>query len=100
MAVGVSDAAHEGLVDEVNSPCETLNQTQRTIHAVKARLSTFRTIPTLAEVQLDLLVRKQQPVAKPTSAAQAPPDQPRTDPNTAKGGQRKARGVYTICAVS
>uniref|UniRef100_M4BQ78 Uncharacterized protein n=1 Tax=Hyaloperonospora arabidopsidis (strain Emoy2) TaxID=559515 RepID=M4BQ78_HYAAE len=71
VAVGVSAAAHESLVHEVNSLRETLGRTQRTIDATRM------------EVQLDLLIRMQQPVAWPTSAAQAPPDQPGTDSDTA-----------------
>ena len=74
VAVGVSAAAHESLVHEVNSLRETLGRTQRTIDAVQARLSTFETIQTRTEVQLDLLIQMQQPVAKPNSAAQVPPD--------------------------
>ena len=57
MAVGVSAAAHEALVHEVNGLRETLGQTQRTPDAVQARLSTFGTSQTRMEVQLDLLIR-------------------------------------------
>ena len=74
VAVDVSAAAHAALVHEVNSLCKNLGQTQRTLDAVKARLSTFETIQTRKEVQLDLLIQMQQPVAKPNSAAQVPPD--------------------------
>uniref|UniRef100_M4C4B7 Uncharacterized protein n=1 Tax=Hyaloperonospora arabidopsidis (strain Emoy2) TaxID=559515 RepID=M4C4B7_HYAAE len=56
-AFGVLAAAHEALVHEVNSLRETLGQTQRTLDAVQARLSTFETIQTRMEVQLDLLIR-------------------------------------------
>ena len=84
MAVGVSAAAHEALVNGVNSLHETLGQTQRTLDASQALLfSTFETIQKRMEVQLDLLIRMQQPVAKPTFTAQASPDQPGTDPDTA-----------------
>ena len=100
VAVSVSAAANEALVHEVNSLRETLGQTQRTLDAVQARLSKFETSQKRVEVQLDLLIRMRQPVARPTSAAQAPPDQPGTHPDTAYGGQRKTRGVYAICVVS
>uniref|UniRef100_M4BHU2 Uncharacterized protein n=1 Tax=Hyaloperonospora arabidopsidis (strain Emoy2) TaxID=559515 RepID=M4BHU2_HYAAE len=71
VAVVVSDAANEALFHEVNSLRKILIQTQRTLDATRI------------EVQLDLLIRTQQPVARPTPAAQAPPDQPETDPDTA-----------------
>ena len=80
----MSAAAHKALVREVNSLCETLGRTQRTLDAVQAHLSTFEMSQTRMEVQLDLLIRIKHPVANPTSAAQAPPpDQPGTDPDTA-----------------
>ena len=72
----MSAAAHANLVHEVNSLRKTLNQTLRTLDAVQDRLSTFETSQKRMEVQLDLLVRMQQPVAMPTFAAQALPDQP------------------------
>ena len=72
-AVGVSSASHEALGYEVKSLRGTFGQNQRTLDAVQARLSTFERSRTRMEVQLDLLIRMQQPVAKPTSAAQAPP---------------------------
>ena len=78
----MSAAAHETLVHKVNSLRETLDQTQRTLDAEQGRLSTFETIQTRMEVQLDVLIRMQQPIAKPTSAAQAPPDKPGRDPDT------------------
>ena len=93
----MSDAAHEALVHSLR---KTLGQTQRTLNTVQARLLTFETSQIRTEVQLDLLIRMQQPVARPTSAAQAPLNQPGTDPDTALGGRRKTRGVYAICAVS
>ena len=76
----MSDAAHEALVYSLR---KTLGQTQRTLNTVQARLLTFETSQIRTEVQLDLLIRMQQPVARPTSAPQAPPDQPGTDPDTA-----------------
>uniref|UniRef100_M4BY86 Uncharacterized protein n=1 Tax=Hyaloperonospora arabidopsidis (strain Emoy2) TaxID=559515 RepID=M4BY86_HYAAE len=59
VAVGVSAASHEALVQEVNSLRETLGQTQRTLDAVQARLSKFETSQKRVEVQLDLLIRMQ-----------------------------------------
>uniref|UniRef100_M4C2D5 Uncharacterized protein n=1 Tax=Hyaloperonospora arabidopsidis (strain Emoy2) TaxID=559515 RepID=M4C2D5_HYAAE len=50
VAVGVSAAAHEALVQEVKCFLETLGQTQSTPDAVQARLSTFETIQTRMEV--------------------------------------------------
>uniref|UniRef100_M4BPF9 Uncharacterized protein n=1 Tax=Hyaloperonospora arabidopsidis (strain Emoy2) TaxID=559515 RepID=M4BPF9_HYAAE len=44
-----------------------------------ARLSKFKTRQTWMEMQLDLLIWMQQPVAKLTSATQAPPNQPGTN---------------------
>ena len=44
VAVVVSDAANEALFHEVNSLRKILIQTQRTLDAVHARLSTFETI--------------------------------------------------------
>ena len=43
-AVGSSAAAHEDLIQEVNSFHETLGQTQRTLDAVQARLCTIKVI--------------------------------------------------------
>ena len=58
-AVGVSAVTHEDLVQEVNSLRETLDQNQRTLDAIQARLSTFKTNQTRTEAQLDLLTRMQ-----------------------------------------
>ena len=68
-AVSVSAAAHGDLVQEVNSLCETLSQTQRKLDAMQARLSPFETNQTRTEAQLDLLIRMQQLVERPNSAA-------------------------------
>ena len=83
LTVGVLAAAHEALAHKVNSLRETLGQTQNTLDAVQACLATFETIQTRVEMKLELLIRMQQPMAKPISAVQAPPDQPETDPDPA-----------------
>ena len=80
---GVLAAAHATLVHEVNSLRETLGQTQRTLGAVQALLLTFETSQTRTEMQIDLLIRMQKPVARNTFAAQTPPDQHMLDPDTA-----------------
>ena len=79
----VSAADRADLVRELNTLRETLGLTQSTLDVVQALLSSLETNHTRTETQLDLLIRMQQPVAKPTFAAQEPPDQTRTYPDTA-----------------
>ena len=100
VSAGMSAAAHADLVHEVNSLRETLKQIQRTLDAVQDRLLTFETSQKRTETLHNLLTWMKQPVARPTVGAQAPPDQPETDPESALGGQRKTQGVYANFAVS
>ena len=99
MAAGVLAVAHAALVQEVNSLRDNLGQTQRTLDVVQAFLSTFETNQTRTEAQLDPLIRIQQPVAKPDSAAQAPLINFGRIPIRLKE-DNVTWGVNAICAVS
>ena len=73
----------EELRREVICLRETLGKTQNALDATQARLQALELGQTRMEVQLDLLVRIQRPMAMPHVAAQAPPSSRGTDPDTA-----------------
>uniref|UniRef100_M4B3T3 Uncharacterized protein n=1 Tax=Hyaloperonospora arabidopsidis (strain Emoy2) TaxID=559515 RepID=M4B3T3_HYAAE len=81
--VGVPKEEHEKVLLELNGLCETLSKTQSALDASQARVQTLESGHIRMEAQLDLLIRMQQPMARPASAAQAPPISRGTDPDTA-----------------
>uniref|UniRef100_M4B6L5 Uncharacterized protein n=1 Tax=Hyaloperonospora arabidopsidis (strain Emoy2) TaxID=559515 RepID=M4B6L5_HYAAE len=83
VGVGVPKEEHEKVLLEMNGLRETLGKTQSALNATRARVQELESGHTRMEAQLDLLIRMQQPVARPTSAAQAPPSSRKTDPDTA-----------------
>ena len=93
MAVDVSAASHADLVKEVNTLRESLDQTQHALGEAQsrltklegnyARLQMMQTRQTRVEVQLDLLIRMQHPLATPMYEVPAPSRQHETDPGTA-----------------
>uniref|UniRef100_M4C5J8 Uncharacterized protein n=1 Tax=Hyaloperonospora arabidopsidis (strain Emoy2) TaxID=559515 RepID=M4C5J8_HYAAE len=83
LKVGVPKEEHEKVLLELSGLGETLGKTQSALDATQARVQELESGHTRMEVQLDLLVRMQQPMARSTSAAQAPPSSRGTDPDTA-----------------
>ena len=81
--VGVPKEEHEKVLLELNGLRETSGKTQSALDATQARVQALESGHTRMEAQLDLLIRMQQPVARPTFAAQAPPRSRETDPDTA-----------------
>uniref|UniRef100_M4BU33 Uncharacterized protein n=1 Tax=Hyaloperonospora arabidopsidis (strain Emoy2) TaxID=559515 RepID=M4BU33_HYAAE len=53
------------------------------LDATQARVQALESGHTRMEAQLDLLIRMQQPMARPTSAVQAPPSSRGKDPGMA-----------------
>ena len=74
---------HEKVLLEMSGLRETLSKTQSALDATQDRVQALQSGHSRTEAQLDLLIRMQQPVARPTSAAQAPPSSRGTDPDTA-----------------
>uniref|UniRef100_M4B7H5 Uncharacterized protein n=1 Tax=Hyaloperonospora arabidopsidis (strain Emoy2) TaxID=559515 RepID=M4B7H5_HYAAE len=83
VAVGVPKEEHEKVLLEMSGLRETLGKTQSALDATQARVQVLESGHTRMEAQPDLLIRMQQPMARPTSAAQAPPSSCGTDPDTA-----------------
>ena len=81
MEVGVPKEEHEKVLLELNGLRETLGKTQSALDATQARVQALESGHTRMEAQLDLLIRIQQLMARPTSAAQAPPSSSGTDPD-------------------
>ena len=82
--VGVPKKEHEKVLLELNGLRETLGKkTQSALDATQARVQALESGHNRMEAQLDLLIRIQQPMARPASAAQAPPSSRGTDPDTA-----------------
>ena len=83
MKVGVPKEEHEKVLLEVNGLRKTLGKKQSALDATQACVQALESGHTLMEAQIELLVRIQQPMARSTSAAQAPPSSRGTDPDTA-----------------
>ena len=93
MVVGVPSEKHEKVLLELSGIRETLGKTQSAFDAMQARgqalelgqsrVQALEMDQARMEAQLDLLIRIQQPVARPTFAAQAPPISRGTDPDMA-----------------
>uniref|UniRef100_M4BEB3 Uncharacterized protein n=1 Tax=Hyaloperonospora arabidopsidis (strain Emoy2) TaxID=559515 RepID=M4BEB3_HYAAE len=81
--VGVPKEEHEKILLELNGLRGTLGKTQSALDAKQACVQALESGHTRIEAELDLLIRMQQPMARPTSAAQAPSSSRRTDPDTA-----------------
>ena len=81
--VGIPKEEHEKVLLELSGLRETLGQTQSAFDAMRARVRALELGQARMEAQLDLLIRIQQPMAKPTYPAQAPPSSRGTDPDTA-----------------
>uniref|UniRef100_M4B6B3 Uncharacterized protein n=1 Tax=Hyaloperonospora arabidopsidis (strain Emoy2) TaxID=559515 RepID=M4B6B3_HYAAE len=83
VGVGVPKEEHEKVLLEMNGLRDTLGKTHGALDATQARVQALESGHTRNEAQLDLLIRIQQPMARPTSAVQAPPSSRGTDPDTA-----------------
>ena len=81
--VGLPEEEHEKVLLELNGLRETLGRTQTALDATQALVRALESGHTRMEAQLDRLIRMQQPMAMPTSAAQAPPSSRGMDPDTA-----------------
>ena len=81
--VGVPKEEHDKVLLELSGLRETLGKTQSALVATQARVQALESGHNRMEAQLDLLIRMQQPMARPASAAQAPPISRGTDPDTA-----------------
>ncbi|CAI5733685.1 unnamed protein product [Peronospora destructor] len=81
--VGIPKEEHEKVLLELSGLRETLGKTQSAFDAMRARVQALELGQARMEAQLDLLIRIQQPMARPTYAAQAPPSSRGTDPDTA-----------------
>ena len=77
------EKAHAELVQEVQGLRETLAQTQSASDAMLARLQAVERQRPRMEGQLEVLIRMQQPAAKPTPLAQAPSHPRVPDPDMA-----------------
>uniref|UniRef100_M4BAE4 Uncharacterized protein n=1 Tax=Hyaloperonospora arabidopsidis (strain Emoy2) TaxID=559515 RepID=M4BAE4_HYAAE len=73
VGVGVPKEEHEKILLELNDLRETLGKTQSALDATQDRVQTLESGHIRMEAQLDLLIRMQQSMARPASAAQAPP---------------------------
>ena len=92
LVVGVSKEEHEKVLLELSGLRETLGKTQSALDAMQsrvqaleldqARVRTLMLSLSRVEGQLDLLIRKQQPTARPYYPAQSPPSSHGTDPDT------------------
>uniref|UniRef100_M4B4F1 Uncharacterized protein n=1 Tax=Hyaloperonospora arabidopsidis (strain Emoy2) TaxID=559515 RepID=M4B4F1_HYAAE len=67
--VGVPKEGHEKVLLELNGLRDTLGKTQSALDATQAYVQVLESGHTRMETQLDLLIRMQQPMARPTSAA-------------------------------
>ena len=81
--VGIPKDEHEKVLLELSGLRETLVQTHSAFDAMRARVRALELGQARMEAQLDLLIRIQQPMARPTYPAQAPPSSRGTDPDTA-----------------
>uniref|UniRef100_M4BFD3 Uncharacterized protein n=1 Tax=Hyaloperonospora arabidopsidis (strain Emoy2) TaxID=559515 RepID=M4BFD3_HYAAE len=81
--VGVPKEEHEKVLLELSGLRETLGKTQSALDATQARVQALESGHTRMKTQIDLLIRMQQPMARPTSAAQATPSSRGTNPDTA-----------------
>ena len=108
MMIGVQREDHEKLRPDIICPRETLVKTQSALDAmrdriqalelIQARIRALQSGQARIEDQLALLIRIQQPMARPTYAAQAPPSSRGTDPDTSEASQRRIQVVCAICA--
>ncbi|CAI5742841.1 unnamed protein product [Hyaloperonospora brassicae] len=83
VVVGVPKEEHEKVLRELSGLQETLGKTQSALDAMQARVQTLELALARVDGRLDLLVRMQQPNARPYYPAQAPPSSHETDPDTA-----------------
>ena len=67
--VGVPKEEHGKVLLELSGFRETLGKTQSELDATQARVQALVSGHTRMKSQLDLLIRMQQPMARPTSAA-------------------------------
>ena len=74
---------HEKVLLELNDLLKTLSKTRSALDATQARVHALKSGHTRMEAQLDLLIRMQQPMTRPTSAAQELSSSRGTDPDTA-----------------
>ena len=81
--VGVPKEEHGKVLLELKGFRETLGKTQSALDATQARVQALESSHNRMEAQLDFLIRIQQPMARPASAAQAPPSSCGMDPDTA-----------------
>ena len=91
--VGVPREEHEKVLLHLVRLNETLGIIQSALDAIQARVQALKlgqaniqkleSSQAQMEVKLDLLIRVQQPMAKPTYSAQAPPSYRGTNPDTA-----------------
>ena len=81
--VGIPKEDHEKVLLELSGLRETLRKTQSAFDAMRARTQALGLGQARMEARLDLLIRIQQPMARPTYAAQAPASSRGTDPDTA-----------------
>ena len=81
VGVGVPKEDHEEVLLERNGLRETLGKTHSALDATQAHVQVLESGHTRMETQLDLLIRMQQPVARPACAAQTPPSLRGTDPD-------------------
>ena len=80
--VGVPKEEHEKVLLGLSGLRETLGKTQSVLDATQARVQALESGHNRMEAQLDFLIRMQQPMARPISAARAPPSSRGTDPDT------------------
>uniref|UniRef100_M4BZ15 Uncharacterized protein n=1 Tax=Hyaloperonospora arabidopsidis (strain Emoy2) TaxID=559515 RepID=M4BZ15_HYAAE len=66
--VGVPKEEHEKVLLELSGLRETLGKIQSALEETQARVQALEPGHTRMEAQLDLLIRMQQPMARPTSA--------------------------------
>ena len=72
VVVGVPKEEHEKVLLEMSGLRETLSKTQSALDATQARVQALESGNTRTDAHLDLLIRIQQPMARPTYAAQSP----------------------------
>ena len=88
---------HEKVLPELSGLREILGKTQSELDATQARVHALKSGHNRMEAQLDLLIWMQQPMARPTSVAQAPQSSRGTDPDTAQASPRRTPDVCAIC---
>ena len=81
--VGIPKDEHEKVLLELSGLREILGKAQSAFDAMRARVQALELGQARMEDQLDLLIRIQQPMARPTHPEQAPPSSRGTDPDTA-----------------